>query len=378
MLHFHHEFLDFREEFQQLVDYFSSHKDEDISGQLAEFANSVSIDDFHLNLSDIYKLDQLSPGHLRKIICNIPKQITSLHLNGNEFIANEESLRFIPKHITSLGFSFYGSKLGDAELIRLCAAIPHHIGSVDLSNNRLAYTYAKNQGYLKEALAKLPKKMIKLDFRGNGFEGYTNDDRLYELFADFPNLAIRLEDRTFHMLAEKLTRQVKDNIPQDMSQGIFEVISPNTVIDEADLQQFVHALEEHGTSMAYLTAGLLLECRMGHSVANEEKDDSYIENRIQGAITFYVKAAEDPEIKPLVDFILWEMKTTKLDFPSIPQRLAELDINPGKFVGTYASYQSQKQVVARLYWPFGIFQLPSQINEDAQQTTSEISNNNQM
>jgi hypothetical protein len=379
ILDFRNEILDFTEELQQFVNFLITRPNEDISNHLTALttrlmtflANSAPTNDFCLDLNDIYNLKELSSGHLKKILGSLPKKITSLYLNGREFWYGE-GMQFIPKHITSLGLRFYGSILGSSTLINVFGSIPDHINSLDLKGNKLAHHYNnKNIKVLKEAFGKLHTGISKLDLRDNELEKYT-DDEINSLFSRSARLAIRLNDRILHTLVPKLICSVKDKISHLSQQVIFEVISPTLVIDEADLQQLVHILEKQGTPMAYLTAGLLLEGRMGVSVVNAEKDDSYMEKRIQDAITFYIKAAENPNIKPLVDFILWEIKTTKIEFSSIQQRLAELDINPEKFFDTYASYSKFRQsVVAPLYRSWGMF-------KPSPQTTSEVPRNNQV
>jgi hypothetical protein len=58
--------------------------------------------------------------------------------------------------------------------------------------------------------------------------------------------------------------------------------------------------------------------------------DEYRERRAHDAISFYTKAANDAAIKPIAEFLLWEMKTTS-PFASIQNRLAQYDVTPSGY-----------------------------------------------
>jgi hypothetical protein len=105
-------------------------------------------------------------------------------------------------------------------------------------------------------------------------------------------------------------------------------------IDEDYLTILIHQLEDKGTPLAYFVCGLLLEGRIANDVPERYKDDSedgvnyrdYLNKRAHDAITYYDKAAEDPVLKPTVDYILWHIKC--MDDESTRARLARYDVTP--------------------------------------------------
>lgn len=111
----------------------------------------------------------------------------------------------------------------------------------------------------------------------------------------------------------------------------FEIITyPLQWVTEIRLSRIIEYMESDNSALSLLTCGMLLEGRVPTFV-DEDKAPEYYEKRMHDAITFYVKAYEisggQPKIKDLIEFILWEIKTTN-HFDSVRNRLVRYDINP--------------------------------------------------
>lgn len=76
-----------------------------------------------------------------------------------------------------------------------------------------------------------------------------------------------------------------------------------------------------------LIEGLLVEGRIPVISDMTDEPDKYWEKRTHDAINLYGEAAKDKSLRPMVDYLLWEIKN-ETEFPSVQKRLARYDISP--------------------------------------------------
>lgn len=181
----------------------------------------------------------------------------------------------------------FGKKTGK-ELVEVFSAIPRGVISLDLSGNRLSKISIDD---LKSLIVLLPKTMRSLDLTDNGFDVKTG----WELLEP-------LVQQTLDM----------DEIAEFIVTLILTPLKPPFSIDEDGREIIVAELERQATPLGYFICGLLLEGLVESFAANEESNsfDSR-QARLLRAIKFYLKAkhaSEDPAIKEMVDFTLWNMK----------------------------------------------------------------------
>ncbi|MGQ3891181.1 hypothetical protein [Legionella sp. CNM-4043-24] len=86
-------------------------------------------------------------------------------------------------------------------------------------------------------------------------------------------------------------------------------------------------LAARGRPIDHFLAGLLIEDRIPSVIEEKDSPEAYWEKRVHDAISMYAAAAADKKLKPVVDFILWEIKTTT-EFPSVCARLGQYELIP--------------------------------------------------
>ncbi|CAM2924546.1 hypothetical protein [Legionella worsleiensis] len=104
-------------------------------------------------------------------------------------------------------------------------------------------------------------------------------------------------------------------------------IIPEIIVDEKKLESLVNILEKWNSPLSNLVAGLLIEGRFPGVIKAKENIQTYWEKRTHDAITFYCKAAANQFCKPIVDCILWEIKTTTT-ISSVQIRLSQYNLIP--------------------------------------------------
>ena len=139
----------------------------------------------------------------------------------------------------------------------------------------------------------------------------------------------------------------------------FETIIIPLVIDDALISDFVNTLEKQNTSQALLACGLLLLAEVQLPFPQRMLAMSeYKEKRIHDGITYYIRAAQNPRFRPLVEFLLWEIKTD-YSIKSVKSRMAQLDVTPFALMTDDSSYDDVKKnlnpVVMPLYNEYSFF-----------------------
>jgi len=261
----------------------------------------------------------------------IPLKTTHLSLANNQLIYVDEE---------TLGAGF--------------ACLPKNLTYLDLSNNFALYDLPQHSTYnpfdVKEAFSHLPASLIHLNFTGN-FHPATTDRQLIPFLEKLP---LTLESitiapgRTIDLVAwrtlERLLLLVKTEIIDEEKITKFafeekELLLP-IELNEYRLNQFVALLEKVNTPLSLLLCGFLLEGRIPNSADEKEDLSAYMEKRIHDAISFYEQILMHPSpekqdikcIKPLVEFLLWEIKTLS-NTPSVINRLKAYHFSPNAILG---------------------------------------------
>ena len=203
---------------------------------------------------------------------------------------------------------------------------------------------------IQAAFASIPAGVSSLDLGWNYLHNKTAAE-LVEILGAIPEHVntIRWEGGVIQRpRVQQLVRNVEDCLLSTKGVPNFEALPMPEEIDEALLSSYITLLEKKASPIALFTAGLLLEGRIANHCDQEEKANclAYCEKRDHDAITFYLKAAEaDNRLKPLINFILWEMRTTT-EIPSIAERLFCLTIeSPREFISTIDNYEAATSTV---------------------------------
>ncbi|CAM2911070.1 hypothetical protein [Legionella worsleiensis] len=190
------------------------------------------------------------------------------------------------------------------------------------------YTAIKSRLGLNNAIEYSEKKLVILNLCNEAWKQLTLNSDIQrdaqKLYEDVDNLIL-----------------CKRNSAQ-----FFEIITLGKKIDEPKLNKLINILESWDYPVANLVSGLLLEGRIRSVVKERDHPNVYWEKRIHDAITFYNKAATDKTLKPTVDFILWEIKTTS-PIPSVQIRLSQYDLTPpATYIPTYNSFNAARSDVS--------------------------------
>lgn len=179
-----------------------------------------------------------------------------------------------------------------------------------------------------------------------------------------PLYAFSQKINNFNLIAA-LLNNFKDEIPSELRVKFFHLnilakvneevkkgrvdfggITSPVEIDETYLNTVITALERENTPLAFLTCGLLLEGRITN-IADEPSDlTAYYEKRIHDAISFYEKAAVSNELKPLVNFLLWEIRTVS-ELESVLKRIHQFDLLPPSedYIPSFNQYKAPSESV---------------------------------
>ncbi|MBA2711408.1 MAG: hypothetical protein H0U57_12560 [Tatlockia sp.] len=276
-------------------------------------------------------------AELVQIFAKIPASVTSLNLGGNNLDSKTAAelvqiFAAIPASVTS--FNLRNNDLGHktvAELVQIFAALPASVTTLNLKRNDLGH---KTAAELAQVFAALPASVTTLNLKGNFLN--LNDEQLDEIIKALPEgvESVILDDKTIYIdkfLAEQLKTQVRSLCSQKVAAQLrFDTIKLDVEIDETYLNRLVQLLERQNDPLANFACGLLLEGQIETAadiIDNCSAFDEYMEKRTQDAISFYTKASEDRTIKPIAEFLLWEMKMTS-HTPSIQKRLSQYDVTP--------------------------------------------------
>lgn len=140
---------------------------------------------------------------------------------------------------------------------------------------------------------------------------------------------LTMEDHRYDFWAKQLVAQVQGlTLEIGTSQFAFDTLSLPIEIDDRLLNGCINTLEKLNNPIADLTCGLLLEGWIETTsdiLENCNAYDEHREKRYHDAISFYSKAANDATVKPMVDFVLRNMKA-QYPIHSVQNRLALYDL----------------------------------------------------
>jgi|GEM_PF-4880687 len=342
---------------------------------LPEVLTSLPVKIQFLTLQNNY-LFVLSEENICTSLKVLHKSIVSLDLSTNNFGMNpinymQSLLSSIDPNVTELCFgNNMLDELTDDELIELFAAFPRNLKRLSLSDNNLDKFSAEVLG---KAFAKLPPGLKDLDMSGNGFG-------VKPLKLAFSKLSMQLD--SLNLSYNSFTQMVDDiEHPSDDAVAIITVMQPvkKITIEEDFSLESTHFLTYHLLDILkeiiftdkvkpallkqkfnhfelndrlqaelihkeypsylhlnHLMKGLLLNFTIGNQDCYSTDTD---EKRIVDAINYFIKAAEDPKIKPYVDYLLWEIKKAniissskekreRVKYNSIEQKLERLNLIP--------------------------------------------------
>ncbi|WP_298627262.1 leucine-rich repeat domain-containing protein [uncultured Legionella sp.] len=232
--------------------------------------------------------------------------------------------------------------------------LPPNLTYLDLSNNYIQYdlpdTPIYNPYQVKSAFSHLPASLTHLDFKGN-FHPKTTDEQLIPFLKELPetleSITISpggtIDLAAWHTL-EHLLCLVESEILNKEKIDKFSFnkkeLQISVQLNEYRLNQFIALLEKMNTPLSLLLCGFLLEGRIPNHVEEKEDLSTYMEKRLHDAISFYEKILIHPSkeeqvtkcIKPLAEFLLWEIKTVS-DTPSVINRLKAYCISPDAILG---------------------------------------------
>jgi hypothetical protein len=194
--------------------------------------------------------------------------------------------------------------------------------------------------------------------------------------------SIILDDQVIHRNGYYVNKLLADvahlTAKQGMARFAFDAIELPIEIDGNRLNRFIEVLEQKNNPIADFTCALLLEGQIETTtdlLYNSSEFDEHIEKRAHDAISFYTKAANDATIKPIAEFLLWEMKTTS-PFASIQNRLAQYDVTPQgtcSSINTFNSVAHNRQgIITPMLVDWGLFKRPEEAQEAATAQTSPV------
>lgn len=173
------------------------------------------------------------------------------------------------------------------------------------------------------AIHQLPKTVTYLDLR--------NNDNMEILVAKLPEhikyIGIGFYEK-IHVdvfLANSLSDVVEWNAIRYVNGYGFDKMKQLPKINDGDLNRYMTVLEKNDRSIAYLTGAWLLEGIIKNKIPEGVFYWRYMEKRLHDAISFYMKASCSVKLKPVIEYFLWELKTSNV-YPSIRTRLDSLDI----------------------------------------------------
>ncbi|MGQ3892824.1 hypothetical protein [Legionella sp. CNM-4043-24] len=98
----------------------------------------------------------------------------------------------------------------------------------------------------------------------------------------------------------------------------------------------IDCLRNNREPLVLLLEGLLVEGRIPVSAEETGDPHAHWEQRAHDAISRYGEAARDPDLRELVNYLLWEIKTTS-PYASVQQRLGLCDLGPSmRYTPAYA------------------------------------------
>lgn len=251
-------------------------------------------------------------------------QLWKINFDGIALLFNalKPGLQFL--RLASNGF---GAPYGATKLKQIFSRLPEGVNTVDLRNNNLQFFLDEPLTFeaLICAIHQLPKTVTYLDLR--------NNDNMEVLVAKLPEhikyIGIGFYEK-IHVdvfLANSLSDVVEWNAIRYVRGYGFDKMKQLPKIKDGDLNRYMTVLEKNDSSIAYLTGAWLLEGIIKNKIPEKVVYWRYMEKRLHDAASFYMKASCNVKLKPVIEYFLWELKTSNV-YPSIRTRLDSLDISP--------------------------------------------------
>lgn len=230
--------------------------------------------------------------------------------------------------------------MSDENIINAFSQCNQALNSIDLAWNKLD---KKSVESLSKILGSLPHNLVSINLRENNLD-LLNDAELAILLSQLsPSVtSVILSYKKIidpsQFWVNHLIQQVQSIIDKKNHILDFKEISLPFEIDELWLNKLIQVLEKQNTPLTSLICALLLQGHINNTVlADEHCMDTYMEKRYHDAIYFYGKAAEDQNLKPIIDFLLWDLKS-KTNLNSIVSKLDQADITPSLLLPNFLKF----------------------------------------
>jgi hypothetical protein len=293
----------------------------------------------------VENLSKLSFAETRKAFATISQFETTLDLSSSflstfHFIA----LDAIPLSVTSIDLSnnCFGGVLDEALAIAF-AAIPPSVKTLILQNNSFD---KKSPEQLRHFFSSVPLTVKIYDLRGNNLNAEQLDAIISKSIA-WGVETIILDDRVIDgtkWFLKKLVDSVYEEVLKlshfKKKNLEFNQIEFSVDIDGDRLNRWIERLEMQQHPLADFSCGLLLANHIYTTtdiLKNCKAYDEYWEKRCHDAISFYLKAAKEPMLRPILIAFLWNIKFN-CSYPSVYQRLDKLDLIPLKSTASLANH----------------------------------------
>jgi len=344
------------------------------ANEVAEFLGTISVGVDSVNLS-VNQFNRYSADELITILSALPKTVTKMNLSGNNLgnMDTGELIKFlskIPEHIVELDLcwnNFERKKID--EQVRVLSAIPPSVkalktsikirNAVDQSFFSLIKAHLKatltslsihwanlqqvSTVQVREALSQLPPNLeLRFDSHHFGDAKQAIIEKLCEALPDNIRHFYLSNDEVVEpstVWAELLTRKVQEVVAREGSQGVnFEQVTLPVNINQGLFNRLIKWYEKKNDGLSLLICGLLAQGKIASYNWGSDRWAT-TEKRMHDALSFYFRAGTvDPNLRSVVEFLVWEIKTTTL-FDSVKNRLRQAYWAPSeKHVPSYSIF----------------------------------------
>ncbi|MBP6918368.1 MAG: hypothetical protein KBB94_05595 [Legionellaceae bacterium] len=230
------------------------------------------------------------------------------------------------------------SLLTAAEFKKAFTEIPPSVTSLWVFDHWL---FERTGAELSEAFSGIPPSVTSLDLRSNGIFRKTVAE-LIEAFSGIPTWVreINIDGTSCHPAEYILERIFPSNIREAYYSNPIspEEITPTFEIDEQTLMKIIKFFEASDIPMGFLVCALLLDGTISNVVEEEKGDNQrYQDSRMLGAIAFYRKAACDATLKPIIEAMLWYIRTTNENVV-VQEELKKYHFTPSEFAPCFDKF----------------------------------------
>lgn len=180
------------------------------------------------------------------------------------------------------------------------------------------------------------KSLLKQGKEVTPYEDFFYDklriQKLKEEICNEDPLFLEKEDGCLLHLGIYVFNTVKNFIANVGIEGLlYQQILPDYCIDESKFSLLINHCTEEYDCFGKLISGLLLQDKIKtqHPSRYQGADESYlkyVEKRLHDAVSFYIAARANEQLKDVVDALLWHLKVTGPNF--IRQRLSRYKLEP--------------------------------------------------